>query len=85
MRAETVDPVGMTAGKSLGDGATHRVPDYRYPADTESIEDSGHVVGEVFHLEAVPGQRGQPMAAVVDHDHPILLGETGPDPVPLGE
>ena len=25
------------------------------------------------------------MAAMVDHDHPVLLGETGPDPVPLGE
>ena len=25
---ETIDPVGMTAGKGLSDGATHRIPDH---------------------------------------------------------
>ena len=82
---QTIDPVGMTAGKCLGDGATHRIPHHRHPAHSESIEDPSHIVGEVLHLEAVPGERSEAVAAMVDHDHPILLGETGPDPIPLGE
>ena len=73
----------MAVGECLGDGATHGVADDRHHPDSEAIEDSGHVVGNVVDLESVPGHRGQAVAPMVDHDHPVFLGQRRADPVPL--
>jgi hypothetical protein len=82
---QTVDPTGMAMGQGLSDSATHRVPHHRDLAKTQLVEHTGHVVGKVIDLESVSCHWRQPMASVVHHDHPVLLGQPGPDPVPLGK
>ncbi len=79
------DPAGMTMGEGLSDGPPHRIADHGHRPRIEDVEYPGQLVRHLAHLEPPPALGRQAMAAMVDEDHPVVLCQQAPDPIPLGQ
>ena len=67
----------------LGDRTPHRVADRDEPIDAERVGDGDHVVGDVVEPERTLAPDPAPVAAVVVHEHAVVLAERPVARVPV--